>query len=210
MKSDYPKTENIKNLSDMHTRGRILFYRYKPFIRFLTKIASFAPYWFIDSLWTMSDAWRGSLGLVTRYVVAKNLAKNCGDVVYIGPYVEIRNWRNLEIGSNVSIHRGCYVDAAGEIFIGNDVSIAHGTSILSSDHRWEDSSIPIRDNPVKLAKVCIMSDVWIGCGSRILSGVSIGPQSIIAAGAVVTRNVSSNSIVGGVPAKHIKNIEDIL
>lgn len=149
----------------------------------------------------------GGVGLLIRYLFAKTSAADCGDVVYIGPYVEIRNWKNLYLGSNVSNHRGCYLDAIGGITIGDDVSVAHSSSILSSDHSWDDLSLPIRDNPVQLNSVCIEDDVWVGCGVRILSGVTIKRRAVIAAGAVVIKDVSSATLVGGVPARILRNIE---
>jgi acetyltransferase-like isoleucine patch superfamily enzyme len=187
-------------------RGREYFKKYSLFIRSLERIARLLPGFVKQAVWTMTTSWTGKIGLVMRYVIVRTSARSCGDVVYIGPFVEIRAIENLVIGSNVSIHRGCYVDAAGGISIGNDVSIAHNSSILSSDHQWMDSNLPIRDNPVKFAHVMIENDVWIGCGVRILSGITIESRSVVAAGAVVTKNVSTGTLVGGVPARFIKSI----
>jgi acetyltransferase-like isoleucine patch superfamily enzyme len=111
----------------------------------------------------------------------------------------------LRIGQFVSIHRWCYIDAVGDITIGNDVSIAHSSSILSFDHTWADASRPIRDNPIRLAPVNIANDVWIGCGVRILAGVSIGQRCIVAAGAVVVNDVPNGTVAGGVPARRISS-----
>ena len=120
--------------------------------------------------------------------------------------VFLHNIDNMTIGSNISIHPMCYIDATGGLTIGNDVSIAHSTSILTTEHTWNDGSIPIKYNEVIMKNVIIENDVWIGCGCRILSGVTIKNRSIIAAGAVVVRNVSKNTIVGGIPSKLIKKI----
>jgi acetyltransferase-like isoleucine patch superfamily enzyme len=78
---------------------------------------------------------------------------------------------------------------------------------MSTNHSWSDSTLTIRDNPVSASEVSIDDDVWIGCGSRILAGVHIGTRSVVAAGAVVTQNVPSYIVVGGVPARTIKQIE---
>lgn len=158
-------------------------------------------------MWHLSDLLPESLGLAQRYCLLKRLAKHCGDNVYIGRQVEIRNWQHLSIGHNVSIHKQCYVDAAGGIQIDDDVSIAHHTSLISFEHTWEDETMPIRDNPVRCAKIQIHSDVWIGCGCRILAGVEIHEGSVIAAGAVVTKTVPHRSVAAGVPAKTIKTIK---
>ncbi len=141
-----------------------------------------------------------------RYSLLRSMARRCGLNVMVGPHVEIRSPENLSIGDNVSIHRGCYIDATGDVVIGNDVSIAHSTSILSFEHTWNDSNKPIKDNPSKLKAVSIENDVWVGCGVRILAGVRIESRSIVAAGAVITKDVPATSIVGGVPARVLKSI----
>lgn len=190
-------------------RGRNQFDRHRKALHMLAAIIGALPHATREGLWTFVDGWRGKLGLAIRYAIARSSAKACGEVVYIGPYVEIRHWDCLQLGSNVSLHRGCYIDAAGGISIGNDVSVAHGSSILSSSHRWEDPALPIRDNPVRLAETHVSDDVWIGCGCRILAGVSIGPRSVVAAGAVVTGDVAPGTLVGGVPARLLKTIRAV-
>ncbi|WP_237762934.1 acyltransferase [Paenibacillus sp. A3] len=146
------------------------------------------------------------MGLATRYCLLKRLIPKCGDNVFVGRSVEIKHWEKLSIGSNVSIHKQCYLDAGGGITIDNDVSVAHQTSMISFEHTWDDASLPIRDNPVKYAPITIQSDVWVGCGCRILAGVDIGSRAVVAAGAVVTKPVPPHTVVGGVPAKPIKSI----
>lgn len=157
-------------------------------------------------MWIWIDWVPGILGVGLRYCILKRLSKNCGKNVFIGRNVEIKGWSNLSIGNNVSIHKDCYIDATGEIVIENDVSIAHGCSILSFEHTWENSFVPIRDNPFKMSPVYIKCDVWIGCGSRILSGVTISSRTIIAAGCVVTKSTKDRTIVTGVPGRVIKRI----
>lgn len=148
----------------------------------------------------------GKRGMVIRYALLRNLAKKCGDNVTIYPGAYLFELSELSLGDNISIHPMCYINAAGGLFIGDDVSIAHATSILTKNHDWEDVSVPIKYNAEKSMPVTIQNDVWIGCGVRILPGVVIHMRSVVAAGAVVTRNVESNTLVGGVPAKMIKRL----
>lgn len=148
----------------------------------------------------------GKIGLLLRYVFLKNTATSVGVNVSIQPGVYLLNTAKLQIGGNVSIHPMCYIDAEGGIEIGNDVSIAHGSSILSTNHDWDERGTAIKYNKVKLAKVTIHNDVWIGCGVRILAGVAIGTRTVIAAGAVVTKDIDANTIAAGIPAKGIKQI----
>ncbi|MBO0387402.1 acyltransferase [Staphylococcus simulans] len=144
--------------------------------------------------------------LAIRYILVASLAKSIGDNVYIGKNTTFKNLNRISIGNNVSIHDLCYIDGYGKINIGDNVSIAHNSSILSTNHTWKDTDLPIKYNPVERGKVVIGNDVWIGCGVRLLSNISIGQRSVVAAGSVVNRDVESNSVYAGVPAKKIKDI----
>jgi acetyltransferase-like isoleucine patch superfamily enzyme len=184
-------------------RGRYWFRRFRIVFRVMQLIMSLLPRFVAAGLWWLAKGWGGPLGLGLRYIAAKRLAAALGETVFFGPDLEVRNWQSLRIGHFVSIHRWTYIDAVGGITIGNDVSIAHASSILSFEHTWSDQSRPIRDNPIHCAPVNIGNDVWLGCGVRILAGVNIGQRSVIAAGAVVVTDVLDGTIAGGVPAKFI-------
>lgn len=148
----------------------------------------------------------GKLGLLLRYIFVKNTAKSVGNNVSIQPGVFVFNLQNMELGSNVSIHPMCYIDAAGGIKIGSNVSIAHATTLISTNHTWDNIDLPIKYNPETFAQIIIEDDVWIGCGVRILAGVTIRRRSAVAAGAVVNKSFDNNALIGGVPAKFLKAI----
>ncbi len=188
-------------------RGRDIFKVVYPMMKLLSYLFFLLPRFIINWLWILADLLPDLLGVGFRYILALRLAKNIGENVFFGRGVEIKSWQNFEIGSNVSIHKDCYIDAIGELIIKDDVSIAHNSSILTFEHTWKNKDEPIRSNPVNLNSVKIENDVWIGCGCRILSGVTIGERTIVAAGAVVTKDIESASLVGGVPAKLIKRLE---
>jgi acetyltransferase-like isoleucine patch superfamily enzyme len=194
------------NLLSSITRGRDIFKIVYPFLRLFSFVLYLLPGFIINSLWILADLLPGLLGVGFRYILAFRLAKSIGKNVFFGRGVEIKSWKNLEIGSNVSIHKDCYIDAAGGLIIKNDVSIAHNSSILTFEHTWENKDEPIRSNPVKLNSVKIENDVWIGCGCRVLSGVTIGNRAIVAAGAVVSKDIEQGTLAGGVPAKFIKKV----
>lgn len=187
-------------------RGRDFFRLARPLLLILASMLRIVPGAIVRTAWAWFDGIPGRIGVAMRYVMAKRLAASLGDNVYFGQYVEVRSWQTLRIGRNVSIHRDCYIDALGGVSIGDDVSIAHATSVLSFEHSWTDPSRPIRDNDLVLKPVTIDGDVWIGCGARILSGVHIGSRAVVASGAVVTKSVEGGVVVGGVPAKIIKRI----
>jgi acetyltransferase-like isoleucine patch superfamily enzyme len=112
---------------------------------------------------------------------------------------------SLKIGDNVGINHYCFIGVRGDIEIGDNVIFGPRVNIFSENHNYEDLNIPIKNQGVTKDKTIIGSDVWIGANVSIMSGVSIGDGCIIAAGAVVTKDVPSYSIIGGVPAKIIKN-----
>jgi len=186
--------------------GRNIFNTFDSLINFVVTILRLLPRKMRVIFWDFTNSLPGILGIGLRYCILKSLCKQCGKNVFIGVNVAISGFHELEIGNNVSIHRECYLEAEGGVTIGSDVSIAHQTSILSTNHSWENESLPIKYNKIKPAKVVIKDDVWIGCGVRVLAGVSIHERSIIAAGAIVTRDVQTRTIVGGNPARVIKSI----
>ena len=100
------------------------------------------------------------------------------------------------------LFRSCFQDQGG-IEIGDNVLIGQQVVIATINH---DLTPSIRANMFP-APVKIGNSVWIGAHATILSGVTIGDNAVIAAGAVVTKDVPANAIVGGVPAKIIKQIE---
>lgn len=145
-----------------------------------------------------------SLGVLIRYVLLKNICQSCGKNVVVFQGVFFDAPEMMSIGNNVSINPYCYL--AGEINIGNDVAIAHTTAFHSFNHTWGDMSLPISCNPLYSKRIIIENDVWIACNCVILSNVTIGTRSVIAAGSIVNKSIANNSLVAGNPARLIKNI----
>ena len=111
--------------------------------------------------------------------------------------------KNIHIGENVFINSGCKMQDQGGILIGNDVLIGHNACLLTLNH---DMNPECRADMIPKA-IHIEDKVWLGSNVTVLPGVRIGEGAIVAAGAVVTKDVSPNTIVGGVPAKLIKKID---
>lgn len=86
--------------------------------------------------------------------------------------------------------------------------IADMVTIRDTNHRFDHISIPMVEQGISTASVIIKDNVWIGYGAAILAGVTVGEGAIVAAGAVVTRDVKDFSIVGGVPARPISHRSD--
>ncbi|MBZ4644421.1 MAG: hypothetical protein JG767_2030 [Deferribacteraceae bacterium] len=185
-------------------RKRELLVKYKKLISFIVKLSKILPKGFYKRILKLTRNWDSLMAIFIRYICLKNICKSCGENVAIFSGVYILNAENLEIGNNVSIHPMCYIDAAGGIKIGDDVSIAHSTTIMSTEHIYSDININIKDQGCRSIPTIIEDNVWIGAASRILAGTIIRRGSIIAAGAVVKNEVKEFSIVGGVPAKLLK------
>jgi len=113
----------------------------------------------------------------------------------------------LEIGDDVSINSNVQLGAAdsGKIFIGNKVMIGPNVVIRASDHAHNVATTPIKDQGHTGGTIIIEDDVWISSNCVVLRDVRIGAHSIVAAGAVVTRDVEPYSITAGVPARLLKS-----
>jgi acetyltransferase-like isoleucine patch superfamily enzyme len=112
---------------------------------------------------------------------------------------------DIKIGNHSSINPFCVLYGHGGLTIGNELRMATHSIIIPANHIYKDIEVPIRLQGIEKKGVTIEDNVWIGAGVKILDGVVISKNSIIAAGAVVNKKVEKNSIVGGVPAKLIKN-----
>ena len=119
----------------------------------------------------------------------------------IEPYCRLIGDPKIIVGSDFYLNVGCHF--LGEITIGDNVLIGPKTVIWGRDHGTKLSS-PMRYQPHVKTPIIIGDDVWIGANVTILKGVEIGSGSIIAAGAVVVKNVPSFSVVAGNPARVIK------
>jgi acetyltransferase-like isoleucine patch superfamily enzyme len=111
--------------------------------------------------------------------------------------------KNIFVGKNVFINSGCRFQDQGGIVIGDGVLIGHNVVLATLNHDINSK----KRSTMHPARIVIGKNVWIGANATVLPGVSIGDGSVIAAGAVVTKDVPANVIVGGIPAKIIKQIE---
>ena len=110
--------------------------------------------------------------------------------------------KNITIGKNVFINANCHFQDQGGIFIGDKSFIGHNVTLATLNHGIN----PKDRGTLCPAPIIIEENVWIGANVTVLPGVKIGKNSIIAAGAVVTKDVPKNVIAGGIPSKIIKKI----
>ena len=128
----------------------------------------------------------GDHSVIESYCCINNAV---GDVV-IGDYTRI----------------GIHNTIIGPVCIGNHVNLAQGITVTALNHNFEDKTKRIEEQGITTKPVIIGDDVWIGANAVFLPGVTIGKHCVVAAGAVVTKDVPDDTIVGGVPAKEIKKI----
>lgn len=112
--------------------------------------------------------------------------------------------KNIQVGKNVFFNSGCRFQDHGGIFIGDNVLVGHNVVMATLDHDF----VPEKRGILHCAPIHIGNDVWIGSGAVITRGVTIGDGAIVAAGAVVTKDVPPRTIVGGVPAKPIRSVDE--
>lgn len=138
---------------------------------------------------------------ILNFIVQKIFKiNNC--VPFMVHFTSIVNGR-IEIGKNVARYfansNGCYIQGINGVFIGDDTIFAPGVKIISANHDKENFSKHKKTNPIKIGNKC-----WLGTNVVILPSVEIGNNVVVAAGSVVTKSFGDNLIIGGVPAKILK------
>ena len=120
---------------------------------------------------------------------------------HIMPPMQIDMGANVKIGNHVFINHGLTVMARGSVEIEDDVMIGPGASLLTANHD------PYEHQVLLCGKVTIKKNAWIGAKAMILPGVTVGENAIVAGGAVVTKDVEANTVVGGNPARVLKYLD---
>lgn len=108
----------------------------------------------------------------------------------------------ITIGKNVFINHACSFLDMGGITIEDDVLIGPRVNLVTENHPLD----PVDRRALLTKPIVIKRNAWIGAGATVLPGVTVGENAVVAAGAVVSKDVAPNTVVGGVPAKFIKNI----
>ena len=148
-----------------------------------------------------------------------------GSKIYLSARMDTPPYRQFSLGKHSVIESFCCINnAVGDVFIGDytrigihctvigpvtigsHVNLAQGITVTALNHNFDDATKRIDEQGISTKPVVIDDDVWIGANAVILPGVTIGQHAVVAAGAVVTKDVPPNTVVGGVPAKVIKTI----
>lgn len=161
------------------------------------------------------------LSVGTNFIAEDSCEINClskrgivfGNKVTIGKFALIRPsniyggqiGEGLAVGDNSNIGPFAYIGCSGFIEIGRNVMISPRVGIYAENHVYDSIEMPMKDQGVRRGFVKIEDDCWIASNSVILSGVTIGRGSVVAAGSVVTKDVPPYSVVAGVPARVIES-----
>jgi acetyltransferase-like isoleucine patch superfamily enzyme len=127
-----------------------------------------------------------------------------GKSITFYPGIKINPAKNIQLGNHVDLAWGVLITTGGGVEIGDRTLIGYRTQILSANHIVPENKRRIFDAGHTCKKVIIKNDVWIGANCIILAGITIGEGAVVAAGSVVTKDVEPFTIVGGIPAKLIK------
>lgn len=130
--------------------------------------------------------------------------RSLGDDVYIMHGCRILSPANVSIGAHTTINHHVDLDGHGGLVIGRYVMMAPFCQVMTANHDYSNWRVPMMQQDIRCGRVEIGDDVWLGAHAAILPNVRIGQGAIVAAHAVVTKDVEPFSIVGGVPAKIIK------
>jgi acetyltransferase-like isoleucine patch superfamily enzyme len=137
-----------------------------------------------------------------RSILSKITGVDIDATTMIFPPFQINYGKHTTLGKNVFINFDCTFLDLGGITIDDQVMLAPKVSLLSEGH-------PVAANnrqTLTAGRIHIKRNAWIGANATILQGVTVGENAVVAAGAVVTKDVPANTVVGGIPAKHIKRI----
>lgn len=140
-----------------------------------------------------------------RALFSDLIGRKVDDSFVLAPPFYTTGGLDIRVGRNVFINQNCTFYDLGGLDIGDDVMIGPNVSLITSGHPIAPSQ---RRNGVIAKPIVIGKNVWIAAGATIIGGVTVGENSVVAAGSVVTRDVPPNTLVGGNPARVIRSIAE--
>lgn len=168
------------------------------------------PRLYYTMFWRMFDRTPASMiqgfAIPLRRILAKKLFKHCGDGVIFHHHVLFSDGKNISLADGVLVNRYAMLDDRAAIDVGAYTMLAAGITIETHTHPFDNFSRPISyagrgEGPVKVGANCV-----VGYNAVLMAGVTLGYRSLVGANSVVTKDVPDYTVVGGVPAKPIKQI----
>ena len=164
------------------------------------------------NIYNLTQKLKRGLYRITYAKIIKSSFAKCGNNVTVPEFCSFSGIEHIFVGDDVSFGEYTKIlTTRANVYVGNHIMFGPNVTIVTGNHRINivgkymseitDSMKEDSDDQ----DVCIKNDVWIGCNSVILKGVTIGEGAVIAAGALVSRDVPPYAVVGGVPAKVLKN-----
>lgn len=144
-------------------------------------------------------------GVLIRVIGSGSLRIGANTLIKSGAVIVVKDGE-MAIGKNSFIGWGSVICANERVVIGDDALIAEHVTIRDQNHGTEVQGEPFHRQPMSCDPIHIEKNVWIGAKATVLKGVTVGENSVIAANAVVNKNVEANSVVGGIPAKTINQL----
>jgi acetyltransferase-like isoleucine patch superfamily enzyme len=187
-RSDSPGSRVMSEANPARSaEGRQMFENLRRAVRLSARLSEIG----FDDLAALRAAFSELIGspLDDRFMIIPPFSTDCG--------------LNTTIGSNVFINQGCHFMDLGGIRIGDDVMIGPKVNLVSAGHPTDPRE---RRNGIVKRPIVIGNNVWIGAAATILPGVTIGDNAVVAAGAVVSRDVPASTIAAGVPARVLKRL----
>lgn len=144
-------------------------------------------------------------GMTLRSAFYRAFFKSFGKNVQIRDGVTIKYPSEIELGDNIKIGQHCFFVGKGGLKIGSNALIGAGTKIITSNHNFEETDVPISDQGLSFLPVLIEEDVWFGFDVKVLGGSVIRKGCVVATNSVVNqKEFDEYSILGGTPAKLIR------
>ena len=198
--------EMIKDLDlDKELENLLKLYDAGTFIEPGSKEAMLGSYFYQESLKITSKLNQGYHSPDEIQEIFRELTgREINDTFRLIPPFNTDFGKNIHIVDNLLINANCNMQDQGGIYIGDDVLIGHNACLLTFNHDLD----PEKRQGLHPSPIHIGNKAWLGSNVTVLPGITIGEGAIVAAGAVVTKDVEANTVVGGVPAKFIKNIDD--